>query len=67
MDGVDRVFDFMDLMKENSGQNYMVRMPPQVLGFANQEAAMIFLSDAATISVGSVTQDLPTDFCSSSK
>ena len=23
VDGVDRVFDFMDLMKENSGQNYM--------------------------------------------
>ena len=63
MDGVDRVFDFMDLMKENSGQNYMDSdAATGFYAFANQEAAMIFLSDAATISVGSVTQDLPIGF-----
>ena len=63
VDGVDRVFDFMDLMKENSGQNYMDSdAATGFYAFANQEAAMIFLSDAATISVGSVTQDLPIGF-----
>lgn len=63
VDGVDRVFDFMDLLKENSGQNYMDSdAATGFYAFANQEAAMIFLSDAATISVGSVTQDLPLGF-----
>lgn len=63
VDGVDRVFEFMDLMKENSGQNYMDSdSSTGFYAFANQEAAMMFLSDAAMISVGGVNTELPIGF-----
>lgn len=63
VDGIDRVFEFMDLMKENSGKNFMDSdSSTGFYAFANQEAAMMFLSDAAMISVGSVSTELPLGF-----
>lgn len=59
VDGTDRVFEFIDLLKEYSGNNYMdADSSTGYDTFANEKAAMNFLSDAALIGVSNVTTDL---------
>lgn len=59
VDGTDRVFEFFDLMKKYSGNNYMDADASTGYDMlANENAAMCFLSDAALIGVSNVTTEL---------
>ncbi len=58
-EGVDKVFRFIDLMKENSGTNYMDSdASAGYNSFANGDAAMIFLGQFALRSARKVNQDI---------
>lgn len=59
VDGSDRVFEFIDLLKQYSGNNYMdADSSTGYDTFANGRAAMNFLSDAALIGVSNITTEL---------
>lgn len=58
-EGVDKVFRFIDLMKENSGTNYMDSdASAGYNSFANGDAAMIFLGNFALRSARKVNPDI---------
>lgn len=58
-EGVDQVFAFMDLLKENSGTNYMdADSTAGYNSFASGDAAMIFLGNFALRSAKNINPDI---------
>lgn len=60
VEGSNRVYEFLDLIKENSGKNYMDA--DSTTGFntlANGEAAMLLSGEFALLNLSSINPDLP--------
>lgn len=56
----DNVFEFLDLMKENSGSNYMDSdSTAGFTAFANGDAAMLFSGEFSLLNVATINPDLP--------
>lgn len=59
-DKSDNVFEFLDLMKENSGSNYMDSdSTAGFTAFANGDAAMLFSGEFSLLNVATINPDLP--------
>ena len=59
-DKSDNVFAFLDLMKENSGGNYMDSdSTAGFTAFANGDAAMLFSGEFSLLNVSTIDPDLP--------